>query len=108
MSPYQVLGYIGEGDSAQPKTPCKGKSSRRKTLHGNQEKGCKEEKETLTVSETIHRIGPKEIPREASREKHLLRGFLNSVSNRKFSVVSELQGASGYHLISQQFWLGPG
>jgi hypothetical protein len=30
-----------------------------KTLHGNQEKGCEEEKETLTVSETIHRKEPR-------------------------------------------------
>jgi hypothetical protein len=52
------LGYVGRGRSAQPKTPCKGKKFTEELLHGNQEKGCKEKKETLTVRETSPRMGP--------------------------------------------------
>jgi len=70
------LGYIGSGPSARPKTPCKGKVQRRKSLHGNQEKGREEEKETLTVGETLPRMGQKEFSQEAFREKHLPGGFL--------------------------------
>jgi hypothetical protein len=69
---------------------------RRKTLHGNQEKGCKEEKETLTVCETILRIGPKEFSREASQEKHLLRGFLISAVSLQPSPKATLLGASHF------------
>jgi|SRR5690348_253968 hypothetical protein len=39
-----------------------------KTLHGNQEKGCKEEKETLTVCETIHRKNPRIFTRSLPGE----------------------------------------
>ena len=43
----------------------------RRNLHGNEEEGKKEE--TLTVGETILRMGREFQP--ASQEKHLLRGF---------------------------------
>ena len=39
-----------------------------KTLHGNQEKGCEEENETLTVGETIHRKEPRIFTRGLSGE----------------------------------------
>jgi hypothetical protein len=41
------LGCIGKA-SARPST-LQGKKFTEETLHGNQEKGCEEEKETLTV-----------------------------------------------------------
>ena len=51
------------------------KVQRRKTLHGNQEKGCEEEKETLTVTRGRYLAQALSEFQKASREKHLLRGF---------------------------------
>jgi hypothetical protein len=52
------LGYIG-GPSAQTEDTLQGKKFTEESLHGNQEEGCKEEKETLTVRETLPRMGPR-------------------------------------------------
>jgi hypothetical protein len=56
-----------------------------KTLHGNQEEGCEEEKETLTVGANDIAHGPKEF-QKGSREKHLLWGFFNLVVGSWSSV----------------------
>jgi hypothetical protein len=53
------LGCIGKA-SARPNT-LQGKKFTEETLHGNQEKGCEEEKETLTVSETKPRKDPRDL-----------------------------------------------
>ena len=62
------------------------KVQRRKTLHGNQEKGCEEEKETLTVARGRYLAQALSEFQKASREKHLLRGFFVLGSDR-LSVV---------------------
>jgi hypothetical protein len=46
-----------------------------KQLHGNQEKGCEEEKETLTVGETIPRKNPRIFTRSLPGEAPLGRLF---------------------------------
>jgi hypothetical protein len=58
-----------------------GKKFTEETLHGNQEKGCEEEKETLTVlrDETSQKTQGIYL-RRASTEKHLQRGFFSVVS----------------------------
>jgi hypothetical protein len=53
-----------------------GKKFTEETLHGNQEKGCEEEKETLTVLRDDTSQRPKGFSTKASMEKHLQRGFL--------------------------------
>jgi hypothetical protein len=50
--PILSIGQHRQWARRPTETPCKGKSSRRKSLHGNQEKGCEEKKEALTVGET--------------------------------------------------------
>jgi hypothetical protein len=42
------LGCVGKG-SARTEDTLQGKKFTEEILHGNQEKGCEEEKETLTV-----------------------------------------------------------
>jgi hypothetical protein len=86
------LGCIGKG-SARTEDTLQGKKFTEEILHGNQEKGCEEEKETLTVCETKPRKRPKGFSRKASMEKHLQRGFLfhSSVASRQ-SLAKRVAG----------------
>jgi hypothetical protein len=54
------------GNDFESRAPSRENRSRRK-LHASKEKGCEEEKETLTVSETILRHRPK-IDQEKTRK----------------------------------------
>ena len=54
---------------------CKGKSFTEDKLHGNQEESCEEEKETLTVSETIPRKNPRDYPKSLPGEAPPVRLF---------------------------------
>jgi hypothetical protein len=72
---------LGPPSAMEPNAPAddtlQGKtSSREETLHGNQEKGREEEKETLTVLRGRYLAQALAVPTEASPEKHLPRGFL--------------------------------
>jgi hypothetical protein len=71
--------------------PLQGKNCSRRKLHASKEKGC-QEKETLTVRETILRTQLKF--RKASREKHLSGGFLliPKRSATKKNIFSENEG----------------
>ena len=82
MSPYHKLGYVGHGLSRPTENTLQGKKFTEEILHGNQEKGCEEEKETLTVVRDDTRNEPKGFTK-GLREKHLLRGFLNLVVGRR-------------------------
>jgi hypothetical protein len=53
------LGCIGK--ATRPTDTLQGKKFTEETLHGNQEKGCEEEKETLTVCETRPRKNPRDL-----------------------------------------------
>jgi hypothetical protein len=52
------LGYIGSRAKSPTEDTLQGKKFTEESLHGNQEEGCEEEKETLTVRETLPRMGP--------------------------------------------------
>jgi hypothetical protein len=74
------------GKAPTAKTPCKGKSSRRKNTSWQPRKRLRRRKRNINrVARTIPRKDPREI-QKASREKHLSGGFL--VASRQLLVVS--------------------
>ena len=94
---HQYLGvaslYLLQlGNDFESGIPSRENCSRRK-LNASKEKGC-QEKETLTVRETILRT--KKKFRKASREKHLSGGFLLSLKHcdTKGKIFPENEGCS--------------
>jgi hypothetical protein len=79
-----------------------------KQLHGNQEKGCEEEKETLTVGETIPRQNPRiftrSLPGEAPRGRLFEFSRQSSVASRQ-SPANSVRG--GVPTLNQFIWPGP-
>jgi len=71
------LGYIGDWMSSHTENTLQGKSSTEEIFHGNEEESREEEKETLTVARGRYLAWALSEFQEASREKHLLRGFFN-------------------------------
>ena len=67
--PIPRVGLCRQRAKRPTEDTLQGKKFTEELLHGNQEKGCKEEKETLTVRETLPRMGPsnftKSLPGEA-------------------------------------------
>jgi len=56
--PIPIVGLYRQRAKRPTEDTLQGKKFTEELLHGNQEKGCKEEKETLTVRETSPRMGP--------------------------------------------------
>jgi len=80
--PIPIVGLCRQRAKRPTEDTLQGKKFTEELLHGNQEKGCKEEKETLTVRETSPRMGHV-ISLKACQEKHLLGGFLISIVSRQ-------------------------
>jgi hypothetical protein len=68
------------------KGPLQGKNCSRRKLHASKEKGC-QEKETLTVRETILRTNQK-VPKSLSREAPLRGFFIDSQTLRYMEECS--------------------
>jgi hypothetical protein len=65
---------IGFGHQRPTEDTLQGKKFTEETLHGNQEEGCEEEKETLTVLRDDTSQEPKGFTK-GLRKKHLLEAF---------------------------------
>jgi hypothetical protein len=84
------LGCVGKG-SARTEDTLQGKKFTEEILHGNQEKGCEEEKETLTVLRDDTRNDPRDFTKGLSGEAPPTRLF---DFGRCSVVVSNSQGST--------------
>src|SRR5271167_4112963 len=81
------------------KGPLQGKNCSRRKLHASKEKGC-QEKETLTVRETIHRTNQK-VQKSLSREAPL-RGFFidpRTLRHPRKCIRRKMRGCRGRPLV---------